>query len=174
MIAIIAVIGFLLIIKIAPYRILRILVFLNPEIDPMGVGYQIKQALITIGSGKISGVGLGLSEQKFGFLPQSISDSIFAIFAEETGFLGSAILIILFLAFFWRGFKIASRQREKFPKFIAFGITFWITLQAFINIGAMIGLVPLTGIPLPFMSYGGSALISELIGLGILLNISKT
>jgi len=169
----IIVFGFLVLIKIAPYRFNRILAFLNPELDPMGIGYQIKQALIAIGSGGIWGSGLGLSVQKLGFLPHSISDSIFAIFAEETGFIGSFILVLLYLIFFWRGLKIGKQSPEKFSKFCAFGITFWITLQAFVNIGSMIGILPLTGIPLPFISYGGSALISELIGVGILLNISK-
>lgn len=163
------------IIKLAPYRTNRLLVFFNPEIDPMGIGYQIKQALIAVGSGGIFGLGLGLGmfRQKFGFLPGSISDSIFAIFAEETGFLGSSILIFLFLLFLWRGFKIGSKVADKFSKLLALGITSWICLQAFTNIGSMIGILPLTGIPLPFISYGGSALISELIGVGILLNISK-
>jgi len=163
------------IIKLAPYRINRLLVFLNPEIDPTGIGYQIKQALIAIGSGGIFGLGLGLGmfRQKIGFLPHSISDSIFAIFAEETGFIGSFILVLLYLAFFWRGLKIGKQSADKFSKFCAFGITFWITLQAFVNIGSMIGILPLTGIPLPFISYGGSALISELVGVGVLLNISK-
>ena len=167
------ILAFLVLIKIAPYRFNRILVFLNPELDPMGIGYQIKQALIAIGSGGIFGSGLGLSLQKFGFLPHSISDSIFAIFAEETGFLGSLVLVLLYLVFFWRGLKIGKQIGDNFSKFCAFGITFWITLQGFINIGSMIRILPLTGIPLPFISYGGSALISELIGVGILLNISK-
>jgi len=165
--------GLLFLVMIAPYRFNRILVFLNPELDPMGMGYQIKQALIAVGSGGISGLGLGLSKQEFWFLPHSISDSIFAIFAEETGFLGSSILILLYLIFAWRGFKIGNESQNKFPKFLAFGITSWITLQAFINIGSMIGILPLSGVPLPFISYGGSHLITELIGVGILLNISK-
>lgn len=157
----------------APYRFNRILVFFNPELDPMGIGYQIKQALIAIGSGGVSGLGLGLSQQKAGFLPQAISDSIFAIFAEETGFIGSTMLVLLFFLFFWRGLKIGREGQDKFSKFCAFGITFWITLQAFVNISSMIGILPLTGIPLPFISYGGSALVSELVGVGILLNVSK-
>ena len=167
------ILAFLVLIKIAPYRFNRILVFLNPELDPMGIGYQIKHALIAIGSGGIFGSGLGLSLQKFGFLPHSISDSIFAIFAEETGFLGSLVLVLLYLVFFWRGLKIGKQTGDNFSKFCAFGTTFWITLQAFVNIGSMIGILPLTGIPLPFISYGGSALISELIGVGILFNISR-
>jgi len=174
LIGLITVFGLLILIQIAPYRFNRILVFFNPELDPMGIGYQIKQALIAVGSGGISGLGLGLSQQKSGFLPQAISDSIFAIFAEETGFLGSAMLVLLFFLFFWRGLKIAQESQDKFSKFCAFGITFWITLQAFVNIGSMIGILPLTGIPLPFISYGGSALVTELVGVGILLNISKS
>ena len=162
-----------LLVKIAPYRLERILVFLKPDLDPMGSSYQIKQALITVGSGGIWGKGLGLSVQKFGFLPQPMSDSIFAIFSEEMGFIGSLILILLFVIFAWQGFKIARRTRDKFCRLACLGIVFWITLQAFINIGSMVGILPLTGIPLPFISYGGSALVAELIGVGILLNISK-
>jgi len=163
----------LTLIKLAPYRVARLLVFLKPETDPMGIGYQIKQSLIAVGSAGIFGLGLGMSRQKFGFLPASISDSIFAIFSEETGFIGGLILISLFLIFLWRGFKIAKESKDKFSQLTALGISSWITLQAFVNIGSMIGILPLTGIPLPFISYGGSALISELIGVGILLNISK-
>lgn len=165
--------GILSLIKLAPYRMKRWTVFLNPETDPLGIGYQIKQALIAIGSGGIFGLGLGMSRQKFGFLPQSISDSIFAIFSEETGFLGSLILIGLFLLFFWRGLKVAKGSGDKFSQLVALGITCWIILQSFINIGSMIAILPLTGIPLPFISYGGSALVIELVGVGILLNISK-
>ncbi len=165
--------GVLILIRLAPYRWNRLQVFLNPEFDPMGLGYQVKQALIGIGSGGTAGLGLGLSKQKFGFLPHAISDSIFVILAEETGFIGSLILILLYLIFFWRGVKIGERSRDQFSKLTAFGITFCIVFQAFINIGSMIGILPLTGIPLPFISYGGSALVSELIGVGILLNISR-
>jgi len=164
--------GLLSLIKIAPYRMARFLVFLKPEIDPMGMGYQIKQALIAVGSGGIMGLGLGMSRQ-FGFLPQSISDSIFAIFSEETGFVGSLILILLFVIFLWQGLKIGKLSKDKFSKLAVIGITCWITLQAFVNISSMLGLLPLTGIPLPFISYGGSHLLAELIGVGILLNISK-
>ena len=160
-------------IKVAPYRINRLAVFLNPDLDPMGIGYQVKQAIITVGSGGTWGVGLGMSAQKFGFLPQTISDSIFAVFSEETGFIGAIFLILLFLFFAWTGFKIAKRSKDSFSKLTALGITFWIIIQAFVNIGAMIGVLPLTGIPLPFIGYGGSALALELIGMGILLNISK-
>ncbi|MFH1401886.1 MAG: putative lipid II flippase FtsW [Parcubacteria group bacterium] len=157
----------------ASYRMKRILVWLKPETDPMGIGYQIKQALIAVGSGGIFGLGLGMSRQKFGFLPASMTDSIFAVLAEETGFLGCLILITLFLIFLWRGFKIGKNNRDNFLKFTALGITSWILIQTLINISSMIGLFPVTGIPLPFFSYGGSAIITELTGMGILLNISK-
>jgi len=165
--------GFLALVKIAPYRMMRFRVLLGSVKDPMGMGYQIKQVLIAIGSGGILGLGLGMSSQQFGFIPQTMSDSIFAIFAEETGFIGSLILIFLFLVLFWRGFRISKRSPDKFSQLFAIGISSWICIQAFINIGAMIGILPLTGIPLPFISYGGSHMVAELIGVGILLNISK-
>lgn len=166
--------GLFTLIKIAPYRFARLSVFLNPETDPLGIGYQIKQALIAVGSGGIFGLGLGMSRQKFGFLPQSIGDSIFAIFAEEGGFIGAIILISLFLIFIWRGFLISKKSQEKFAQLVALGISLWIGIQAFVNMASMTGILPLTGIPLPFVSYGGSHVITELIGVGILLNISKS
>jgi cell division protein FtsW len=173
LIILIGIIALITLVKVAPYRVARILVFLNPDTDPMGMGYQMKQALISVGSGGVSGLGLGMSRQKFGFLPQTMSDSVFAIFAEEAGFIGSIILIFLFLFFCWRGFKIAKKADDKFQKILALGITSWISIQAFVNIGSMTGLLPLTGVPLPFISYGGSHLLTELMGVGILLNISR-
>jgi len=169
--------GTILLIIIAPYRIERLISFLHPEFNPLKEGYQIHQSLISIGSGKIFGIGgpfgLGMSQQKFGFLPHSMSDSIFAIIGEEMGFIGCIVLLALFLALAWRGLKIAKESSDNFSYLLALGITIWITLQAFFNMGAMTGLLPLTGIPLPFISYGGSHIIVELIGIGILLNISK-
>ena len=165
--------GLITLIRITPYRFSRLIVFLKPEIDPMGIGFQIKQALIAIGSGGIKGKGLGMSIQKLGFLPESMSDSIFAVFAEEAGFIGSLILVLLFLTFLWLGLRISRLANDKFCRLAALGITLWIVTQAFINISSMIGISPLTGIPLPFISYGGSHLAAELIGVGILLNISK-
>ncbi len=160
-------------IKTESYRLQRILVFWNPNLDPMGIGYQLKQALIAVGSGGIFGLGLGMSGQKFGFIPHPMSDSIFAILAEETGFLGSLILMILFSAFIWSVFRVAKNSSDKFSRYFAIGFGSWICLQAFINIGAMIGVFPLAGVPLPFVSYGGSHIIAELTGMGILLNILK-
>ncbi len=162
----------LALITVASYRMERILVFLGMKSDPIGIGYQIEQALITVGSGGIFGLGLGASKQ-IDFLPQTMSDSIFAIYAEETGFIGSLVLIFLFLFFLWRAFKIVKKSSDKFSQILAIGISSWICIQAFVSIGAMIGILPLTGIPLPFISYGGSHLIVELIGVGILLNVAR-
>jgi len=160
-------------IKIAPYRLNRFLVLFGPDKDPMGVGWQIKQALIAVGSGGIFGTGLGMSVQKFGYLPEPMADSIFACFAEETGLIGSLMVVSLFLIITWLGFKIAQNAKNNFEKLTALGIISWLSIQAFINIGAMLRILPITGVPLPFVSYGGSAIVAELIGVGILLNISK-
>ncbi len=162
-----------LLIHVAPYRFDRLSVFLNPDLDPLGKGYQLKQAFIGIGSGGLTGRGLGMSVQKFGFLPQPMSDSIFAVFAEETGFLGSILLVVLFLAFAWRSLLLSTRVNDRFAGLCMVGITAWIAFQALVNIGALTGLLPLTGVPLPFISYGGSALVSELVAIGILLNASR-
>lgn len=173
LILVVLIVGGIILTFSAEYRLNRILVFLNPEFDPLGRGYQLRQSLISVGSGKLFGVGIGLSHQKFGLLPAAISDSIFPILAEETGFIGTLFLIFFYLIFFWRGFKIGRETEDLFSKLVAFGITFWITFQSLFNIASMIGILPLTGIPLPFISHGGSALVSALIALGILLNISK-
>jgi len=162
-----------LLIKFEPYRVDRFLTFLHPDQDPLGKGFQLKQSLISIGSGGIVGKGLGMSTQKFGFLPQAISDAVFSIIGEELGIIGCSFIVGLFCLFFWLGIKVAQRTNDKFAKLTAIGISFWITLQAFINIASAAGIFPFVGIPLPFFSYGGSHLITELIGVGILLNISK-
>ncbi|MBU2025836.1 putative lipid II flippase FtsW [Patescibacteria group bacterium] len=160
-------------IKIAPYRMARLTVFLDPATDPQGIGYQINQALIAIGSGGIWGIGLGHGRQKFLYLPEPVGDSIYAIICEELGLIGGVILLLLFLVVGWRGFIIAKNAPDLFGRLVAGGITAWIVFQAFINIAAITALIPLTGIPLPFVSYGSSALIVSLIATGILLNISK-
>ncbi len=167
-------ISFLLfIVKFEPYRLARWMTFLSPEADPLGSGFQLRQSLISLGSGGIFGKGLGMSTQKFGFLPQAISDSIFPIIGEEFGIIGCVILIVLFILFFWLGIRISKKSNDRFSKIVTVGIVFWITFQAFINISSSMGIFPLTGIPLPFFSYGGSHLVAELIGVGLLLNISK-
>lgn len=167
------VLAFLTLVKFESYRMSRLLVFLHPELDPRGIGYQINQALLAIGSGGIFGLGLGHSRQKFNYLPEPVGDSIFAIIAEEIGFIGAATLVILFVIFALRGLKIAKNTPDVFGRLIAIGITSWIIFQALINISAISGLIPLTGITLPFISYGGTSLIFLLFGVGILLNISK-
>lgn len=158
---------------IFPYQAKRILTFLNPEEDILGTSYQVNQSLIAIGSGGIFGKGLGNGIQKYYYLPQPIGDTIFAVWAEETGFVGSLIIIFLFLLICWRGFIILKRAPDKFSQLLALGITCWISIQAFVHIMAVCGMIPFTGLPLPFVSYGGTALVSALIGVGILLNISK-
>jgi cell division protein FtsW len=160
-------------IKFEAYRMSRFLVFLHPELDPRGVGYQINQALLAIGSGGIMGVGLGHSLQKFNYLPEPVGDSIFAIIGEELGLVGGLFVLTLFLYLAFRGLRIAKDAPDKFSKLVAAGITGWIVCQAFINIAAISGLIPLTGIPLPFISYGGTSIIFLMAGAGILLNISK-
>lgn len=164
---------FYFIVQLAPYRLDRITTFLNPAADPQGIGYQINQAFIAIGSGGFWGRGLGMSLQKYQYLPEPMGDSIFAIFAEETGFLGVVVFIGLFGFFLWRGFAIAYRAPDLFGRLLAAGITMGITVQAFINMAAISGLLPLTGIPLPFVSYGGTSLVVTLTQIGVLLNIAK-
>ena len=168
-----ALLSLLAFIKFEPYRAKRITTFFNPSLDPLGISYQINQALIAIGAGGWFGYGYGLSRQKYNYLPEAISDSIFAILAEELGFIRVVFVIILFLLFALRGIQISKYAPDTFGKMLAIGITSWITIQAAINIAAITNLIPLTGIPLPFFSYGSTSLIMVLTSIGILLNISK-
>lgn len=164
---------FYLLVQIAPYRLDRFLVFLNPDTDPQGIGYQTKQAFIAIGSGGFSGRGFGKSLQKYNYLPEPMGDSIFAIYAEETGFVGILILMSALGFFLWRGMIIAKKAPDIFGRLLASGIIVSIGAQAFINMAAISGLLPLTGIALPFVSYGGTSLMITLASVGILLNIAK-
>lgn len=169
-------IGFLIllfIIKLAPYQMNRIVSYFNPDLDKLGIGYQINQAIIGIGSGGLFGLGLGQSRLKYGFLPETIGDSIFAVAAEELGFIGAIFIISLFLLFTWRALIIAKSSTDQFGRLLAAGIGTWICLQAFINIAAISGLIPLTGIPLPFISYGGSSLAVNLVAAGLISNIAR-
>ena len=166
-------VGLSILIMLAPYRMKRFLVFLDPEHDPTGAGYQIRQAFIALGSGGLFGVGLGHSRQKFLYLPEPMTDSIFAVTGEELGLVGCVIIVLLFLFFAYRGFRIARNAPDEFGRLLASGIVSWIVFQAFINISAISGLMPLTGVPLPFISYGGTSLVAILGAIGILLNISK-
>lgn len=165
-------IGFI-IIKISPYRLKRLEAFFNANQELLETSYHVRQVLIAFGSGGIFGVGLGNSLQKYAYLPETTTDSIFAIIAEELGFVGAVILIFIFALIIWRGFIIAANARDNFGKLLAGGVTAFLGVQTFINLGAQTALLPLTGIPLPFISYGGSALIIDLCAVGILLNISK-
>ncbi len=161
-------------VKRSPYRYTRLFSsFLSPEKDPLGSGYQILQSLTGIGLGGLLGVGFGNSIQKFNYLPQAHTDAIFSIIAEEFGFLGSLTIIILFSIFLWFGATIAKKSREKFLKYLAIGLTTNIVFQAFINIASMCRLLPITGIPLPFISYGGTAMVVNLTIVGLLINIAK-
>lgn len=158
---------------LAPYRLKRITSFIDPFVDPQGSGYHIIQALYALGSGGLFGVGLGRSRQKFFYLPEQHTDFIFAIIGEELGYLGGIVIIALFALLAWRGFMIATNAPDSFAALMAVGITSMIIVQGAINIGVVTSSMPITGIPLPFLSYGGSSLLPTMAGVGILLNISK-
>lgn len=155
------------------YRSKRILAFLDPFSDTQGFTYHISQVLIALGSGGFLGLGLGHSRQKFEYIPEVTTDSIFGIVGEELGFVGAAFLIILFVMLILRGLKISNDCPDRFGKILALGLTAWLGIQIGINLSSMVALLPLTGVPLPFISYGGSALLVNLTAVGILLNISK-
>ena len=165
--------AFSLMVVVEPYRLNRVKTFFDPSIDPKGISYQVNQSLISIGSGGMFGVGFGKSTQKFGFLPEVINDSIFAIVAEEMGFVGAMFLISLFILLSLVMLKVANDTSDKFGKLLVMGVATWIVGQALINIAAISGLVPLTGIPLPFVSYGGTAMMMLLAGMGIVLNVAR-
>lgn len=156
-----------------PYRLRRITSFLDPWKDPLGSGFQLVQSFISLGSGGIAGLGLGESKQKLSFLPASHTDFIFCLVGEELGLIGASVLIALFIFLFIKGISIASRSNDKFVCYLAYGLTLMISLQALINFAVVTGLVPTKGLPLPFMSYGGSALLVNMAAVGLLLRISK-
>lgn len=167
-----ALLALAVVIKVAPYRMDRITTWLNPELDPQDTGWQIKQSLIAIGSGGWFGTGLGSSRQK-SYLPQPANDSIFAVIAEEIGFIFTFAFLMLFVVLLSRCFHIARHAEDNFGKLLAIGISIWLGIQIFINIAGMIQLAPLTGVPLPFISLGGTNLVVSLISIGILANISR-
>ena len=162
-----------LMVKAAPYRLNRFIAFLDPEKDPLGITYQIRQALIAVGSGGLWGLGLGYSRQKFNYLPEPAGDSVFAIVSEEIGFIFVTLFVLLFALLMIRGFHIVRHSTDNFAKLVALGIVVWLSAQIFINIASIIGLLPLTGVPLPFVSLGGTNLLVTLLGIGILANISR-
>jgi len=156
-----------------PYRRARILAFLNPWLDPKGSGFQIIQSQIAIGSGGLFGVGLGHSQQKLFYLPAAHTDFIFSIIGEELGLLGTLVVILLFMIFIRQGLKIIKNSQDKFGYFLALGLILMISLKAIVNIGVSCGVFPTKGLPLPFISYGGSSLIFDMVSLGILVNIAR-
>ena len=166
-------VGIVILILIAPYRMDRITSFLDPWSDPLGTGFQIIQSLYAIGPGGLLGMGLFKSRQKHFYLPEPQTDFIFSIISEELGFLGGVIVTSLFGILLYRGIKIALKQEALFSKYLAFGLTFQIIFQTLLNLMVVIGLIPVTGVTLPFLSYGGSSLLISCVSIGILLNISK-
>lgn len=172
-IVLLIVIGFALLTVFSPYRFSRIFVFLNPDFDVRGAGYHLNQSLIAIGKGGVLGSGFGKGEQKLGLLPEAVSDSIFAVIGEELGFVGMAAVLITLLLFVIASLKIARRTNDKFASLYAIGLASWIGIQSFVNIASLSGLAPLTGIPLPFISYGGTSLAALMTATGILVNVSR-
>jgi cell division protein FtsW len=157
----------------APYRRDRLLSFLHPFSDAGNTGYQVVQSYVGLGSGGLFGRGLGNSAAKWGFLPNSYTDFIFAIIGEETGLLGTVVVVLLFAAFAFLGVRAAVRAPDRFGTLVATGITAWIVSQALLNIGAVIGMLPVTGVPLPFVSFGGSSLVIAMSAVGVLANVAR-
>ncbi len=170
----VSVIGFLLLVFAAPYRLKRLTAFLNPTEDPQGVGYHINQILISLSNGGMFGQGFGASRQKYLFLPEAHTDSIFAIYGEELGFIGSVILIGAYVFFLYKLLRIYESTSDKFAQLLIGGILAFFGLQIMINLGGMVGLMPLTGVPLPFISYGGSHILISFALVGIAVNIAKS
>ena len=170
---VVAIVGLLILVLLKPYLLDRIQTYVNPAQDPTGSSYQIQQSLIAIGSGGVFGRGLGQSIQKFDYLPEPQGDSIFAVIGEEMGFVGSTIIILLYVAFALRGLRIANRSPDIFSRLFVTGIVILIVAQSFLNIASAVGVLPLTGVPLVFMSHGGTSLFISLAAVGIILNISR-
>ena len=170
---ILGLVGIVILILLAPYRIKRIVSFLNPWSDPLGSGFQIIQSLYAIGPGGLLGLGLGNSIQKHFYLPEPQTDFIFSIISEEFGFMGVLIVAVLFITIIYQGIKISIKCEEPFGKYLSFGIIFSLAFQSLLNLMVVVGLIPVTGVTLPFLSYGGSSLLITLLSMGIVLNISK-
>lgn len=164
---------FYLLIYRVPYRWRRVKIFLNPWQDPRGSGFQIIQSFLALGSGGIFGVGLGMSRQKLFYLPEAHTDFIFSIIGEELGLVGTLSVTILFIVLIWQGMRIVFKTEDSFGRYLSLGIVSMIALEVIINIGVTIGALPTKGLPLPFVSYGGSALLFHMIAIGLLLNVAK-
>ncbi len=167
----VAALGFLVL--QAPYRVRRVMSFMNPEDDPLGAGFQVRQSILAIASGGIHGTSLGESRQKLFFLPEPHTDFIFSVIAEELGLLGAIAVIAVFGVLFWRGAAAALGAPDRGGFYLGIGITLWLVLQATLNVSVALGMIPTKGVPLPFLSYGGSSLVVNLCALGVLLNISQ-
>jgi cell division protein FtsW len=177
MISVLGVVGIALLgiaILLSPYRMKRITTYLNPELDPLGAGFHVRQITLALGNGGWFGQGLGNSKQKYSYIPEASSDSIFAIVAEEVGFIGSLIIIFLYMTYFWIAYKIIAKlEKDSFEYLLGWGIILWIAGQMILNLSAVVVLVPLTGLPLPFFSYGSSSLVMILFITGILMGLAK-
>lgn len=156
-----------------PYRLRRFLAFLDPEADPYGAAFQLNQSLIAVGKGGLTGAGFGLSQQKAFYVPAPHTDFVFAVLGEELGLLGTGFVLVAFVLLLWRGMLVALRAPDRFGAYLALGLTGMLVLQAFVNMGVCIGLLPTKGLPLPFISYGGSSLVVSMASLGLLLNVSQ-
>lgn len=163
----------LLLIITSPYRLNRVKTFLNQEGDPLGASYHIRQITIALGSGGLFGQGIGQSRQKYQYIPEASTDSIFAIAAEEIGFVGTSVILVIFLSLLLVGFRIAQQSSDPYTRLVAIGCVIWIGTQTAINLGSIVSLIPLTGVPLPYISYGGSSLLSILAASGILMGIGR-
>jgi cell division protein FtsW len=165
--------GLVMLIFAAPYRLKRLMAFLHPDDDPLGAGFQVRQSILAVASGGIQGTSLGESRQKLFFLPEPHTDFIFSVVCEELGILGAMLVIAVFGVIFWRGVKAAQAAPDRGGYYLAMGITLMLVLQAMLNIGVALGCLPTKGVPLPFLSYGGSSLVVNLFALGLLLNVSQ-
>jgi cell division protein FtsW len=157
----------------ADYRRRRLRAFLDPWADPLGDGFQIIQSMIAVGTGGVAGRGLMAGVQKLFYLPEPHTDFIFAVIAEEAGFIGASVIVVCFCVIAWRGMRAALRAPDGFGAFLALGLTMMIVVQAFVNMSVVLGLAPTKGIPMPLVSFGGSSLLINLLGIGVLLNISQ-
>jgi cell division protein FtsW len=166
-------VGFVVAVIAEPYRLERVKAFLRPDADSLGAGFQLSQSLIALGSGGVTGVGPGQGQQKAFFLPAAHTDFIFSVVGEELGLVGTGVLLLAFVLLFWRGMRTAMRAPDRFGFFLALGITNLLVLQALINMAVCSGLLPTKGLPLPFISYGGSSLVASMVAVGLLLNVSK-
>lgn len=173
LLGIVGALGLALLVYVRPYARERIMTFINPNRDPQGASYQIQQSLIAIGSGGFTGRGFGQSIQKFNYLPEPIGDSVFAVAGEEFGFIGTVFIVVLFVVFCMRGLKIAIRAPDNFGRLVATGLVVLIAVESFMNISSMLGIIPLSGMPLLFISHGGTAIVVALSAVGIMFGISR-